>query len=204
MTTKRGLLRLAPRVTIGVVGALAFIIIGCAATVPAKASGRTTSDKDWHSQLVRALPLLGHRNWILIVDSAYPLQTSPGVETIETNASQIEVTREVLGILDRSIHVRPNVYMDTELPFVSEQDAPGADRYRDEIKAVLGSREVISAPHEKIISTIDESGRTFHVLVLKTTLTVPYTSVFLQLDCKYWSSAAEAKMRAAMKKVEAK
>ena len=147
---------------------------------------------------------MGHRNWILIVDSAYPLQTSPGVETIETNASQIEVTREVLKMVDRSIHVRPLVFMDAELPFVPEQDAAGANQYRKEIKTVLGDRQVTEVPHEKIINTVDESGRTFHVLVLKTTLTIPYTSVFLRLDCKYWSDAAETKMRAAMKKAEAR
>ncbi len=60
-------------------------------------------------QLRQEIPLLGHRNWIMIVDSAYPLQVSPGVETIETNADQLEVTREVLAALDHSIHVTPNV-----------------------------------------------------------------------------------------------
>ena len=72
------------------------------------------------------MPLLGHRNWILIVDSAYPLQSSPGVETIETNASHLDVLRYVLGAINRSIHVRPLIYMDAELPFVPDDDAPGA------------------------------------------------------------------------------
>lgn len=197
---KKHLSRLARRSTFLGLG----FIIGCAATPLLEAAGPASTHRDWRSQVVRTLPLLGHRNWILIVDSAYPLQTSPGVETIETDASQIEVVRDVLKIIDRSIHVRPNVYMDAELPFVPEQDAPGADQYRHQIKAVLGDRQVITLPHDKIISTIDESGRTFHVLVLKTTLAIPYTSVFLQLDCKYWPSAAEIKMRAAMKEAEAK
>src|SRR5271165_1940011 len=51
----------------------------------------TKSCCDWQTKVADEMPLLGHRNWILVVDSAYPLQTSPGVETIETNEAQEEV-----------------------------------------------------------------------------------------------------------------
>ena len=158
----------------------------------------------WRDKVSHSLPLLGHRNWILIVDSAYPLQTSPGVETIETNDSQIEVTREVLRMVDHSIQVRPIVFMDAELPFVPESDAPGVTNYRTDIASVLGSRHVTSFPHEKIISNIDDAGKTFHILVLKTNLTIPYTSVFLRLDCKYWAADAETRLRNAMKQSSGK
>jgi L-fucose mutarotase/ribose pyranase (RbsD/FucU family) len=152
----------------------------------------------WQTRLAQILPLLGHRNWIMIVDSAYPLQSSTGVETLETNADQIEVLRTVLSAIDSSIQVRPIVYMDAELPFVTEKDAPGVTAYREKIKATLGGRTITSLPHEQIIAKVDEVGKTFRIVVLKTTMTVPYTSVFLQLNCKYWSDDAEAQMRKAM------
>jgi D-ribose pyranose/furanose isomerase RbsD len=152
----------------------------------------------WQTKLGQILPLLGHRNWIMIVDSAYPLQSSAGVETLETNTDQIEVLRKVLDAIDSSIQVRPIVYMDAELPFVPEKDAPGVTAYRERVKAVLGGRTITSLPHEQIIAKVDEVGKTFHIVVLKTTMTVPYTSVFLQLNCKYWSDDAEARMRKAM------
>ena len=60
-----------------------------------------SSQPDWRAKVSETLPLLGHRNWILIVDSAYPLQASPGVETIDTNADQLEVVRQVLGAIAR-------------------------------------------------------------------------------------------------------
>jgi hypothetical protein len=53
-------------------------------------------------------------------------------------------------------------------------------------------------PHEQIIAKVAEVGKTFHVLILKTTMTVPYTSVFLELNCKYWSDAAEEQLRKTM------
>ena len=67
-----------------------------------------------------------------------------------------------------------------------------------EIKAALAGRPITSLPHEQIIAKVDEVGKTFHILILKTTMTVPYTSVFLQLNCKYWSDDAEAQLRKAM------
>jgi L-fucose mutarotase/ribose pyranase (RbsD/FucU family) len=154
--------------------------------------------QDWQTRLAHVLPLMGHRNWIMIVDSAYPLQSSAGVETLETNTDQMDVIREVLGAIDSSIHVRPIVYMDAELPFVPEKDAPGVTAYRAAIQTVLAQQKITSLPHEQIIRKVDEVGKTFHIVVLKTTMTVPYTSVFLQLNCKYWSDDAEARLRKAM------
>src|SRR5665213_988847 len=37
--------------------------------------------KPWTMVLDERLPLYGHRNWIVIADSAYPLQSAPGIET---------------------------------------------------------------------------------------------------------------------------
>jgi hypothetical protein len=153
---------------------------------------------EWQTKVFESMPLLGHRNWILVVDSAYPLQASPGIETIETNESQLGVVRFVLGAINSSIQVRPDIYMDAELPFVQDDDAPGASAYRREIGDLLRNYGVQSLPHEKIIANVDETSKIFHVLVLKTTMTVPYTSVFIRLDCKYWSADAEKRLRAKM------
>lgn len=153
---------------------------------------------DWQQTLHRELPLLGHRNWIVIADSAYPWQTAPGVQTIETGKGQLEVTRIVLEALSHTRHVRPVIMTDSELPYVAEKDAPGIGAYRESLGKLLGSRNVKSLPHEEIIRKLDEAGKTFHVLLLKTDHTQPYTSVFLQLECGYWSAEAEKNLRAAM------
>lgn len=152
----------------------------------------------WKAKVTQTLPLLGHRNWILIVDSAYPLQTSSGVETVETSASLPDVARYVLDTVNHSIHVRPDIYMDAELPFVPDADAPGASAYRTQIADLLRGRTVQSLPHEQIIDQIDQTSKLFHILVLKTTLAIPYTSVFIRLNCKYWPDDAEKRLRASM------
>ena len=161
-------------------------------------TAQQTPPPDWKASVAKAMPMLGHRNWILVVDSAYPLQNSTGIETIETNADQLTVVKSVLDSIHASIHVRPVAYMDAELPFVSEQDAPGASAYRAQIAKLLQGTEIQSSPHENILADIDGAGKLFHILVLKTNMTIPYTSVFLRLDCKYWSADQEKRMRTRM------
>jgi len=153
----------------------------------------------WKAKLNAAMPLMGHRNWVLVVDSAYPLQSSPGVETIETNASQLEVVRAVLDTIHASIHVRPIIFMDAELPFITEQESPGVTAYRNGIAKLLSPLPVEQTLHEQLIADVGESGKTFHVLVLKTNMAIPYTSVFIRLDCKYWGADQEQDLRNRMK-----
>jgi RbsD / FucU transport protein family len=153
---------------------------------------------DWRVRLNQQLQLMGHRNWIAVVDSAYPLQTSAGIETVETNDDQLEVVKTVLGQIAKSEHVRPVVFTDAELKVVPESDAKGVTAYRDALATLLGKTEAQSLPHEEIISKLDEAGKTFHILVLKTRMTIPYTSVFVRLECGYWTADAEKRLRAAM------
>lgn len=160
---------------------------------------------DWQTRLREELPLMGHRNWIAVVDSAYPLQISPGIETIETDGDQLDVVRRVLHEVAETKHLRPVVFTDAELKAVPEDDAPGVTFYRDQLNHFLeefnaGSLERQSLPHEEIIGKLDEAGKTFHVLVLKTRMTIPYTSVFVWLDCGYWTEEQEKRLREKMGK----
>lgn len=152
----------------------------------------------WQKTVDEALPLLGHRNWILIVDSAYPLQSSPGVETVETNADQLDVIKYVMAAVDKSIHVRSDIFMDAELPYVQEEDAPGTSAYRDAIAKLFDGLTVQSDLHQRLIENVDRAGQLVHVLVLKTRLAVPYSSVFIRLNCKYWGDDAEERLRSKM------
>jgi L-fucose mutarotase/ribose pyranase (RbsD/FucU family) len=166
-------------------------------SVLAMAAGAGESG-DWKRLLKERLPEYGHRNWIVIADSAYPAQSRDGIETVVSGAGQVEVLQYVLSTLSSSRHVRPNIFLDQELKFLHDSDAPGVDAYRQQLTALLGSRETVSLPHEEIISKLDQAGQTFRVLIIKTDMTVPYTTVFLQLDCAYWSADSERKLRAAM------
>ena len=152
---------------------------------------------DWERELHTLLPLYGHRNWIVVADSAYPAQSKPGIETIVSGAGQVEVARKVLDAINASRHVRANVYLDRELAFVPEKDSPGVTAYSKQLDAMFGS-SAKELPHEEIIAKLDQVSQVFRVLIIKTELAIPYTSVFFELGCAYWPVDAELYMRKAM------
>ncbi len=176
----------------------AICLVSVLVLVPNSVAADKHQAADWRARVTEELPLLGHRNWIAIVDSAYPLQTSSGIETVETDAEQLDVVRVVLEQLSKAKHVRPVIFTDAELKLVPEGDAKGVTAYREALASLLGKSGSQSLPHEQIISKLDEAGKTFHILVLKTRLTIPYTSVFLRLDCGYWDDDAEKRLREKM------
>jgi hypothetical protein len=158
-----------------------------------------SASDNWKLKLQNELPLLGHRNWIVVADSAYPLQTAPGIETIYVEADQLEVVKSVIAELAKTKHVKPTIYTDTEMKFVAEKNALGISAYREGLEKILAHQPVQVLPHEQIIGKLDEAGKTFKVLLIKTPLTKPYTSVFFQLECGYWNADSEAELRKAMK-----
>lgn len=157
------------------------------------------SQNNWREELKQQLPLLGHRNWILVVDAAYPLQSKPAIKTLVTGEDQLEVVKEVLDAVEKAPHVYPEIYLDKELDFVSEREAGGIDTYRDELFRIIKGKNTTKVLHEELIADIDEAAKLFNILVLKTNLTIPYTSVFIRLDCGYWGAEQEEKLRELMK-----
>ena len=150
---------------------------------------------DWKSRLRALVPLYGHRNWIVVADSAYPLQSSTGIQTLACHDSQFTVLGAVLSAIRKHHHVKPVVYTDAELQFVDERDAPGVSAYRKQLAATLGKVNLQVLPHEQIIAKLDKTSAMYEVTILKTDLTIPYTSVFLELDCRYWNANAEKRLR---------
>ena len=152
----------------------------------------------WQNRLNTVLPEYGHRNWIVIADSAYPKQSAPGIETIATGKGQLEVLDTVLDAIADAPHVQAVVMLDAELDSVSETDAPGVTEYRNSLRPLLKGKQIKAMPHEEIIAELDKGAEMFNILLLKTNLTIPYTSVFLQLDCGYWNAEKEKRLRDAV------
>ena len=49
--------------------------------------------------------------------------------------------------------------------------------------------------YDEIFSKLDAAAKLFNILVIKTDCLMPYTSVFMELDCGYWSSEKEKTLR---------
>jgi hypothetical protein len=168
------------------------------------AAGQTTPPRAWRDLLEDRLRIYGHRNWIVVADSAYPLQSNPGIETILSNESQVETVRHVLEAFQKEAlrgtpHVRPIVYVDKELQLVPEDDATGIEAYRQLLTGLfdkyLPNQKPEALWHENVIHQLDEASKVFNVLIIKTNMVLPYTSVFFELRAGYWGDEAERRLR---------
>lgn len=163
------------------------------------------ADNNWKLQFDQKLPLLGHRNWIVIADKAFPEQNAAGIEVINTNENLLPVLKYVLQQVKASGHVKPVIYQDKELQFITESQAKGVTSFRLESEKLIkkGNTSLELQPqtilHEAVFAKLDEASKLFKIVVLKTNETIPYTSVFLQLDCSYWNAEKEKKLREKMK-----
>jgi L-fucose mutarotase/ribose pyranase (RbsD/FucU family) len=162
------------------------------------ADAHQTDAADWQSRLMECLPLYGHRNWIVVADAAYPAQSRSGIETILADGDQISTSSAVYRAIGSCTHIRASIYTDLELGFVAENDAPGISTYQRQLDALFAGASRKQIAHEQIIARLDHSAQVFRILIIKTNTTIPYTSVFFELDCSYWSPEAEAHLRHAI------
>lgn len=181
------------------------MLLSCNQSKTNDAKQINNADNNWKSQFDQKLPLLGHRNWIVIADKAFPEQNAAGIEVINTNENLLPVLKYVLQQLNSSGHVKPIVYQDKELQFITESQAKGVASFRIESEKLL-SKEKTSLElqpqtilHDSVFTKLDEASKLFKIVVLKTNETIPYTSVFLQLDCSYWNAEKEKQLREKMK-----
>ena len=174
---------------------LLFALSSCSKPAQKQDDVTTIKSDKWNGEVENIVQLFGHRNWIVVADAAYPKQSNPAIKTITVDANQLEVVQFVNEIIKKSSHVQANIFVDKEMAFVAEKEAKGIDNYRTDLNKILDAKKVRTMLHEDIIRELDNSAKVFDVLIIKTNLTIPYTSVFFQLDCGYWNSQAERNLR---------
>lgn len=146
----------------------------------------------------KKVTLLGHRNWILIVDKAFPLQAIDGLSMVYAEDELLDVLEYTLGRIEKNNHIKPVLYTDKELDFLNQDLVPGIDSYKSSLKKVIGKSNVQVLLHDSVFVKIDEASKLFKTLVIKTNQVIPYSSVFIELDCDYWSMEKETQLRKLM------
>jgi D-ribose pyranose/furanose isomerase RbsD len=178
-----------------------FSIVSVLTCISCKQEARDTVkqqeviNKDWKARFNQTLLLLGHRNWIVVADKAFPQQNAAGMEVINTNEDLLPVLQYVLRQVNASSHVKPIIYRDKELSFITEDQAKGVKQFANESQQLFNGQQIQTILHDSVFTKLDEASKLFKILVLKTNETIPYTSVFLQLDCAYWGADKERQLR---------
>lgn len=152
----------------------------------------------WQQQFADELPLLGHRNWIIVADKAFPELKAEGITYINTGNHLLPVLKEVLSAVEASGHVAPVLYRDKELHYITDGQSAGISAFRDSAAVVLKGAQVREMLHDSVFAKLDAAADMFRVVVLKTEEKLPYTSVLLELDCAYWNAEKEAALRKAI------
>jgi D-ribose pyranose/furanose isomerase RbsD len=179
--------------------AIAFAWISCKnSDGKPQVTFKVESKGEWKEEFNQKLGILGHRNWIIVADKAFPQQTAPGIEYIDTHGKIAPVLEYVMEEIKKAGHVEPEIYQDRELQYIGEDQSKGIDAFRATISKTLNGKQVQTILHDSVFTKLDRSSKLFKVLVLKTDELLPYTSVFLQLNCAYWNGDNEKKMREKM------
>ena len=173
----------------------AFLLFSCTKPIPKTEENSLSNSQNWKTEVENTIKLFGHRNWIVVADGAYPKQSNPAIKTITVDANQLEVVQFVNEVIKKSTHVQANIFVDKEMAFVPEKDAKGIEKYRTDLHKILDKNNLKTQLHEDIIKELDNSAKLFDVLIIKTNLSIPYTSVFFQLECGYWNAEAENNLR---------
>lgn len=172
-----------------------FLLFSCTKPVPSTEDVIASKSQNWKTEVENTVQLFGHRNWIVVADGAYPKQSNHAIKTITVDADQVEVVQFVNELIKKSSHIQANIFLDKEMAFVPEKEAKGIKQYKLELNKILDAKKIQTMLHEDIIKELDKSAQLFDVLIIKTNLTIPYTSVFFQLECGYWNAEAEKSLR---------
>jgi len=181
---------------------LILLIVLLSTSCGRKTDNQPKSDfgPDWKTQLNNQLQLMGHRNWILVVDKAFPQQNAAGIITINTGEALLPVLQHTLKKINQSTHVKPIVFTDAELNYITEKQVPEIEKFKTDLFGIIPREQTQTMLHDSVFVRIAKASELFRVIVLKTDQVIPYSSVFLQLDCKYWKAEDEKLLRESMPK----
>jgi hypothetical protein len=144
---------------------------------------------------------MGKNSWIVITDAAYPAGRVAGVEAIVAPKPITTVLDYVLDRLGDSQSVGATAWLSSELERIPDRDAPDIARlHKDLCRALNAAKvEIKVATEEEIAKKVAADAAAYRILVIRTTTPLPYSSVHLSLNCKYWDAAREKRLRDALR-----
>jgi hypothetical protein len=136
----------------------------------------------------------------VITEASFPTHRRDKKGQISIPAEVPEVLSWVIQHLEKTEHLRPRIYIPSELRVLKHEDAPGVLAFRKQLKEALHGHEPVELEQESLIALLNASGRDFEVLVIRTETPLPYSSVFIELTSGYWDSDSEQALRSRIEK----
>jgi hypothetical protein len=150
----------------------------------------------------REVDALGIQNWIIVAESSFPVVTHGGVRTLVVDGEIPQIVDFIVNHLEKSETVTPSFNTARELSFVSNDRAPGIDYLREKLNKSLHGHQVRQMDNRSLILLAHSDASKYAVLVLKSKTSLPYSSVFIELDSGYWDRESEDRLRQEMKEAQ--
>ena len=176
---------------------LIFLTGGCG-------SGPDRTPPPWAGTVEREVDALGIQNWIIVAESSFPVVSRGGVRTLVVDSEIPEIVDFVVNHLEKSETVTPSFNTARELPFVSNDRAPGIDQFRKKLDEALHGHQVLQMDNRSLTLLAHSDASKYAVLVLKSKTALPYSSVFIELDSGYWDRDSEDRLRQEMRAAQEK
>lgn len=152
-------------------------------------------NSNWEAAVQRQTGQLGYRNWIVIAEASFPAHNRPGIRQVNAPVAIPQALDYVLRTLEETENVRPQIYVPRELRSVENDFAPGMDEFRKNLQVAMHGHETTELDQQSLLTLLEDAGRSFDVLVIRTPTALPYSSVFLELQPGYWDVDSETRLR---------
>jgi len=163
-------------------------------------ASESTPKRPWLGSVRHELGYLGARNWVVIAEAAFPTPSRRGLRVIQVDADIPDVLDGLEQVIEEKHHVKPRIYVTREIGQVPYDYAPGIKEHNKQLKEALHGRETVRLDNEMLMSLINNTSKSYRVLVIKTRTALPYSTVFVELGSGYWDAESEAVLRKGMEK----
>ncbi len=151
----------------------------------------------WSQQVANFLPLFGEGNWIVVSETAFPLLSKSGIETVPVRESLADAVNQVAGLLQSNNRLRGVYHLPSELDVVAAGGGE-AEAYVGALRQILPESAIEKAPSAEILARLLDAAEVGRVLVIKTDSEIPDGTVAIELKRGYWSDEQEAELRKAL------
>ena len=162
--------------------------------------GGSDRSRPWKSTIRHELEHLGARNWVVIAEAAYPVQSRRGLRVIHIDADIPDLVDGIEQVIEEKHQVKPRIYVTSEIGHVEYDYAPGVKNYRKELEDALHGRETLALQNDMLMRMMGDTSKTYRVLVIKSRTALPYSSVFMELGSGYWDADSEDALRRTMER----
>ena len=136
----------------------------------------------------------------MIGEAALPTPSRRGLRVIQVDADIPDVLDGLEQVIEEKHHLKPRIYLTAEIGKVPYDYAPGVKEHRADLKEALHGRETVVLDNDILMSLVNDTRKSYRVLVIKTRTALPYSSVFVELGSGYWDADSEAELRRLMEK----